>query len=587
MTEIRYANLHKSAPSLRVQTVGQSYGPPGGDNWQQIAVLPASSMPSGSGQYAVIVSGKIGSHLLAGNGATRGVVQLCLGTTAGARFPHMRVSHPVTEPLDAWNGIPFQFLLLRSTAFPDPVQGSSFDPATSELCVYARTYLNGDPQTYYAEFTVADLTWLWFDLARIPSTYWTADRDTTPVAPSSGTPTTWTRLDAAAAGSLGQAWLHFGNVWYEPIGNLFPATRFQFCYTRDGTLANRVCQVGNSGRWGQNRYPAAINLVEIPQIQQGCWWMHGYTNSVTKHGYTAQGASAYCLIKRWTHFGVRVDHLPDYQSSFDIGPGSAGVRVDGAWRDTYRIQERPVPSPGLLTEPIVMVHMVPTFTGTAASYAAWVTEAGRPGLAFGDSECFPVADANRNEAVSAMSFGRRVFTPLSPAMQWRTHMVGSLTQSPAALQHFHDYYFLQFHPVSDPAASSTPPVPVPIPILVVPGRQSASAAALQPPPSAPNSATQERRQDDRPGIAGGTGYVRTWPLGAKLLREFGLSWGPMPLSQAQAVFDFLVANPAWRYTPPGAAAIAVLNSTAPTLDADAGQLVAVVTVDVAVLAFTA
>jgi hypothetical protein len=587
VTEIRYANLHKSPPALRVQTVGQTYGPPGGDNWQQVAVLPADTMPSGSGQYAVIVTGKIGSHLLAGTGALRGVVQLCLGTTAGARFAHMRVSHPVTELLDEWNGIPFQFVLLMSSGFPDPVQGSSFDPSSSQLCVYARTYLNGDAQSYYAEFTVADLTWLWFDLARIPNTKWTADRDTATANLVAAAPSAFTRVSPSAFGAAGQIWLNFGNVWYEPRGNMAQAPRFQFFATPDGTWASRVPRVGSHGRWGQNRFPTTGNLIEVPCLQQGCFWLYTHAGSTAKAGYSGQDPNSSARVFRWTHFAVRVDDLPDFLGRSDGGELVAGVRVDGPWRDTYVTKERPAPNPGLLTEPIVMAHLVPTFGQQAASYAAWVTEAGRPELAFGDSQCFPQADGVRGEAVSAMSFGRRTFSPLSPAMQWRIHMVGSQSLSPAALQQLYDLHFLQFHPVSDPAASSTPPYPVPLPILVVPGQQSASAAALQPPPTAPSSATTDRIQDDRPGINGGTGYVRTWPLGAKLLREFGLTWGPLAIADAQAVFDFLVANPAWRYTPPGGSALAVLNSTQPTLDADAGQLTAVVSVDVAVLVYTA
>jgi len=593
MAEIRYAGLWKSPEAIRVTTIGTQPGPPGGDGWAMLASLPVDALPAGSGQYAVIVSGRIGDVLLTGGQPITGVMQVCLGTVGGTRHPRFRVSVPLAIPLGWRDGIPFQFMLLISSTIADTLFGSSIDPATTQLAVWGRVSTNGEPQTYYAEFTVADLSWLWFDLARIPSGHWQADEVDSDVVLGTNPPTNHTRIASAAAGGDGETWLHFANVWYEPRIHLAQAPYFRFGVTPDGTNDAFLTRVGNVdiatapaglpakvGRFGLNQFPAQSVLQEVPQCSHGGFWVHENTTATTKPAYYGHGPTT--IVHRYRWLGIRIDTLPDVRWRYEAGPLPAGVRITDDWSSQYVTVERP--AAGILTDPIVMVHQTGRFLG-AQSYGTWVTEAGNgKTLAFGDRDCFPRADQQRGEAVSAWTIGRRQFQVASPAMQWRTHLVGS-PGSTAALKETCDLTLVQFHPVRDPENLTDPPGSLPPPIIVVPGKQAADAASLPAPPALPNANPQERGLESRGSIRGATGYRRTWPLGAKVLRMFSVTWGPLDLTLARQVFDFLRANPAWRYTPPRGAAIAVLSTSPPEL-APADHRNATVSVEVVVLAFT-
>ena len=678
MVETRYADLHLSPPSLRVQTVGSTPGPPLGDNWTLAANLPASSMPSGAGQYAVIVTGKIGDVLVAGSTPSSGVMQVCLGTTQNLRLPHLRVSQTLTFPMSAQEGIPFQFVLVVSASDPDPVLGSSFTPdaGVNELVLWARTYLNGDPQTYYAEFTLADVSWLWFDLARIPSGDAVFYEDDT----SAGFPV-FPRVKmrglTPAIGATGETWLHFGNVWYEPRQHLGQAPRFKMGVLPEGTpsttltcvvttggigatgrltaasgdfvgdewspgaaveisgsalgflgsggnnsppgtaqsIVNRAGDnswieisyangsvaegpisltltswysepmVGSSDQWGMNQHPATLSFVERPQIQQGGFWPWVNTSEDTKAGFDAweqPGTNPGAIYKRWRHLAIRIDTLPEVRTDSEEGPADGAVRLLDNWQDYYHTMERPVPDPAYLVEPIVMVHQVARITGARGAYGSRVVEAsGAP--AFSES-LLCVVDAARGEAASSMAFGRRTFQPLSPAMQWRSHLVGSDSSPPGVHQVF-DYHFVAFHPVFDPNNVPTPPGSVLEPIVLSPGKQGPAPASLPTPPTEPNANPLEVGENTRPQIRGGTGYRRSWPLGSKPVRRLSVTWGPLPEADALAVFEFLRDNPTWRYTPPRSADQSAMSTSRPVMSPASHRSFSV-SIDVAILVWT-
>ena len=85
--------------------------------------------------------------------------------------------------------------------------------------------------------------------------------------------------------------------------------------------------------------------------------------------------------------------------------------------------------------------------------------------------------------------------------------------------------------------------------------------------------------------AGATGYALNSSLGASVLRELSLQWGPMPRAEGQAVFDFLRANQVWAYLPPTGALVAVGNLGNPELVA-ADHRNVTVAIDVALLTWT-
>lgn len=683
MAETRYADLHLSPPSLRVQTVGTVQGPPLGDGWSLVTNLPAEKMPAGAGEYAVVVSGKIGDLLVSGSAPSSGVMQLCLGTTQNLRLPHMRVSQSLTIPMGAQEGVPFQFLLVVSAADPDPVLGASFAPAagSNELVLWGRTYLNGDPQTYYAEFTVADVSWLWFDLARIPSS------DVHFTEEAVGAILTKERFKlrglSPVIGATDETWLHFGNVWYEPRQHLAKAPRFRMGLVPEGAapispsctvslvggaggararftaspgtfldpfwrvgsgvsvsgsalgtqgaggnnspfeIAQRVfarsgdgswielegvgagafvvegprvftlepwhveTMLGNS-TWGVNRKPATSLLPEVPQVQQGAFWAWTNTSSVTQVGYDAwedATTTAGAIMRRWRHLAVRIDQLPDVRHDTRMGPNAGGVRLIDNWEGTFLTVERPAPDPGVLVEPIVMVHQVAKVAGQVGAYGSRVTEIG--GTFDGEAiteTLLPLADAAKGEAVSSIALGRRIFQTLSPSMQWRAHLVGS-DSSPPTVQQVFDFQFVAFHPVREPRNVSTPPGPPLAPIILSPGKQGPSPESLPVPPTEPNANPPEAGENVRPQIRGATGYRRSWPIGSKPLRRLTVTWGPLPESEAGAMFEFLRDNPTWRYTPPRSAAQSAMNTSSPVMT-PASHRSFTVSVDVVILVWT-
>lgn len=583
MVEIRYGDLVQSSSALQVETVGSQPGPGGGDGWTLVATLPTNELLApGSQQLAVHITGQIGNVQLAGGGALRGMLQLCVGTTYGAKLPHLRISVPVTEALGALQGIAFSFLVLISSAFPDPILGSSLLVAdgASELCLYGRTYTNGDQQTYAATFTVADLSWLWLDLAAIPSTDWVADEFIP--SPGTGLPTVLTgqRIAPVSAGAADETWLHFANVWYEARAHLLPAPVFEFGVTEDGAYTGFERKIGNRGRWGQNRFPSTANLAEVPQVQQGGFWVHVNAGSDVRAAVRAYAPGAPTRLFRYRHLALRIDTLLDVRHYSQAATAGGGVSILGDWRGVAQTTERP--AEGILTQPIVMAHGVVTSAGRSG-YGARILERDTD-REIGQLTCFPQADAAIGEAVSSMAIGRRLFQVTSPAIQFRTAFVGDDT-TPLAYQQLHDFCLVTWHPVRDPLNTGTGPGSRPPAILLHPGRQSADAASLAAPPVLPNAEVLERGSVDRQAIAGVNGYRRTWPTGARPARFFSVSWGPLTEVQAQQVFAFLVANPAWRYTPPRGAPLAVLSTTRPELN-PASHRTFTVSVEVAVLLWT-
>lgn len=580
MVEIRYADLVVAPPRLAVTGMGDQAGPPGGFGWQLVHVLPTTNMQAGARQYAFVVTGKIGRRQTNGSGIGRGMFQVCLGTTAGAKFTHHRASHMVALPLGDTEGIPFMFLVLVSTAAPDLVLGSSIDPATTELCIWGRTFFNNDPQTYAAQFDVCDLKWLWWDLSAIPAGHWAAQEV------SSGT-----LLPAAAGafsalsspiGAAGEQWLHVQNVWYEPRVYNQPATQWAMGYTPDGTVPSFVARIG-AGGWGMSRFPPVGGLSEVGQIQQGGFWVHTHANSTTRAAAGGWSPSpGATMFWRYNHLAIRIDTLTDVRVRTEGGPLLVGAPASGeAWRNSAITVERP--AAGILTEPIVLVHgVMREAPGTFGGHGARVFE-NDGGPWFGETVA-PQVEASRGEGASSIAIGRRAFQPASPAIQWKVGFAGS-AGAPATPQALRDFQFVSFHPVRDPENITTPPGGLPAPLIVAPDRQAPAVGSLPVPPSQPSSARQLRIRHERPAIRGSTGYRRSWPLGARPLAELALQWGPMPRAEGQVVFDFLRSNLSWAYTAPRAAAVAAMSTSKPQMQAVDHRNVTV-SVDVAILTFT-
>lgn len=600
MPDVRYADLVMSPPAQLVQTMGAIFGPPLGDNWQQLAALPQASMPSGARPYVFIVQGTIGNVQLAGTFPFRGVLQLCLGTTAGLKHENFRVGVSARVALDATQGVPFQFVVFVNSTFSDVLLGSTFNPAGSQLCLWARTFLNGDAQTYAVQFTVADVSWLWFDISTIPGA--SVSMDQQDFIASGGTalgttvPTSFNKL-GSSFGADGQTWLNFANVWCisQEFNQAIPANapRFHFGHTPDGTYPSFVKKIGSVDRWGmQHAQVSQVGFATRTQWQHGGFWVHQGAQQAGFSAYELPIVTNRTLLFRYRHFALRLDQLPDVRFRSDPGPNPMGVNgsvVSGgqpAWQNHTLTLERPTPNPLILspTLPIVMIHGVMRAPApTVYSYGARVFEQAFDGMAQGATNCFPIAVAVRGEAVSSMAFTRRGFQTTSPVMQFKGAMIGGSSSLGVAAEVV-DFCMVTWHPIQDPSPKTTPGA-VPAPLLLVPGKQSPDPGSLSPPPHAPSGDPLERGNLERNEIRGGTGYARGWPMGAKALRVLTVNWGPLSETDAAAVFTFLRDTPAWRYTPPRSPSLAVLSISRPELS-PASHRTATITVDVAVLVWT-
>lgn len=553
MTEARYANLFLDQPVQRVTTVGQQYGPPGGDNWTKLGSLSSDQMKSGQSEYVMSISGTIGNVLLVGSGSTRGLIQVCVGLASGLKFPHLSTFIDVNQVLSAEEGIPFNLLLFANSVEPDPVLGSFYDPSTQELCLWARSFTNGQAQTWYAEFDVCNVAWLWFDLTNIPageSAMYSSDY----AVSSSPLPPTNYDDRAPAAGNDGEEWLHFMAIRYRPGFHGGRAPAYHGFVMPDGsTWSSREVKLGFGGYSGMNRAQAVTGGNFIPTMNHGGWWTHSHTNSTTRAGFDfteLPSIAARSLLDNWKWFGVRIDTLPDVVQRVeqdDPGQGlPGGVRSVDSWQETYLAVERPRPDPGILTNPIVMVQQEVHWLNLVGAYGSVISEE-QNSADVQSPRCVPQFRKMTLEGGVAQAYGRRQFMVGSPAMQYRIHAVGS-SASPPGIQTLTSFRFLQFHPVRDPNNLTTPPAAILPAVTLSPGRQSPGPAALPVPPSAPESTSQSRQERDAAAIADAVGYRLSWPLGSRPVKILEVSWGPLSRADALAVLSFLQSSRFWRYT---------------------------------------
>jgi hypothetical protein len=590
MTELRYCGLKQGVNSHRVTTIGnQSSDAGGGDGWSQIASMGTDDMPTGARPYALWITGKIGDRLYAGSGLVHGRAEVVLGTTGGTKHPNYRMDVPLQEPIDADVGIPFAFLVLISATEADALFGTSIDLSTVDLCLFARSYTGGDPQTFYTEFTVSDVAWLWFDLSQIPAghsaQYHASGGTGTPLAPSSSGMAQWDLL-GPAFGNADEVWLNFASTRYQVRDHNQLAPQFQFGLSPAGTVGSKSTYLGTGDRYGYNRSPNVGGSFPIWNwVHQGGFWVEEQANSVTTFGASLQQIGGPTTVQsRWfdvRHFAVRIDTLTDLLWQHIATTDIALPEIDPLWPTWHTTLERPAPQ--LLTEPIVMACGMPVFVNQRAAYGTRAWESNNILAGFRETTKTE-SDATRGERASAMSYGRRTFQVLSPAMQWRATWLGNAV-SPAPRQAVRDITVVQFHPVRDPENVTVPPGTEPAPLFIVPNSQGPDPASLPLPPLPPNSDPLELGRLERTKIEGATGYKRSWPMGAPALRVLTVGWGPLKTSQAQEVFEFLRDNLTWQYVPPRGDPVSVLTAVRPLRQQVAHDIFSI-TVDVAVLRWT-
>lgn len=565
MVTIRYGDIHREPAVATVTGMSQMPGPPGGDGWQVAARLPQSSLPAGTGRYAILVTFRVQNVQVLGAVPLHGVIQVCLGTTAGTISSNHEVRIAAREALPLIEGIPLQIAMVMNVApsISDPTFGASWNNASGfEFCLYARTFWNGDPLAYSVTFEVADVTWLWWDTDRIPAADILCER----YAPASPPALTLSPValyqNINSPGSSGQKWLHFVNIVYRPLvaGAVQFAPSFQFGYVGGG--GSFTPKVGSNGRWGQARGQSSASAANV-RLHQGAFW-YGVQPSGTflpaVLGNDRMGALPQTIIERYTYVGIRLDNLLDVLARTDVVVANATGNLTGTpiWSEKYVAMERP--GTGIISAPCVMAHGIAQTSGRQAYGMILDTDLGQ-GLSYLNG-C-DQGDGGRLEGVSTMAFSALGLAAGQPDLQYRAHFSGSFTAPPLALD-VRDVSIVAFNLVRDPDVTPVFPI-VPAPVVLVPGKESADAAQLNPLPFAPNAAMSEDAALDFARIDGATGYARTWPLFAKVRRTFSLTWNPISEANATTLLAFLVANVAFRLTPPRGAAIAVVALEQPEM----------------------
>lgn len=574
MTEIRYGDMAYS-PDGSCNGMGSIPGPTG-EGWQVVALMPlGATVPQGAGQYAVIVNGKITGVNVAGAGLLAGRMEVCLGIYgAGTRLAHLTTRISALNAYPTWHGALFQFVLIVSSATSDPTLGTSLNLHTQRLCLFARTWRGGDPSTYLVTFGVDDISWLWWDLGRIPAGDQFVYRHSS----------TSDHFGASEAAPLTRAsgtfptdgnWLIFQNYRYQP-DSVFSQPRVKAGYAGSFSLT----RLGNEHRWGHNYSP--VNATPIYPIQHHGWFcVDGLTtgNTVTNDFFDAGSPGIRTWLFTWSMVAIRLNSLwGSWTQSF--GQRAVGIPETLPWWTVYS-QALERPGGIVVTEPLVLAHCHPepqNFTG----YRMQVTENLNPNIAFGEGKHQRVGLAWR-ETVSQMAIGKRQFQIASPTMQWHAHVLGQSDARPEGVWGYTNQV-IQFHPVKDPENIWIPPPTIPDTTYVTPGRQAVVAGLLTP-PSAPNANPLQRRQGPvRAEIE--ALYRRSWLVGGAPERIWSLTWGPMPIAEALAVRDFLVANATWMYRAPKATSpIPVLNLNRPQMT-KVDHRVGMVSVEVVELYYT-
>jgi hypothetical protein len=279
---------------------------------------------------------------------------------------------------------------------------------------------------------------------------------------------------------------------------------------------------------------------------------------------------------------VRLDNLLDVLVRSDTeDPNVTGnLTIPPLWQGGYVPLERP--ATGIVSAPFVFSTGIVQSTDRRAYDAALTTNRGRQ-LAFPTQ--FTQTDAALAEGAAVMAFADHGLSRSEPDIQYRAHFLGGLSGSPIPFA-VRDLTIVQFAPVRDPDVLPNAPPSVGAPVVVVPGRESLDPGSLSAPPTAPCGLVEESGQVDEDSIIGATGYKRTWPIGGKVRRSFTVEWPALGESAARTLFDFLIANRAFRYTPPRGVAIAVLQLGNPQLQQQQGAQVYAISTRVTELIWT-
>lgn len=566
-------------------------------NFQRIATLPHGTMPTGARSYAIFVRGMLHNirNATATPPWTRAMAEICLGTTAGLVASQAVVLINLEPAAGMRTAIPFELLLVTDPSSNNEWGGTLSISNNLEVCLYARIDRNRDNdvgQQY--SYAVSNVEWLWLDRTAIPVGDIVVQQPTpgTGFPTSGGVPTGLTSTPFVCTfptqvGTASQQWLHFMHWSYRSalgsssvnlrrapcfkVGQYLPATT-TYDY-KIGTGPNI-----NEPRFGLERnFPSNIgNLRVRPILRTTAWWHQSNPSSGTFFptfwAVQPQPYVAAAFVNVEYSIALRLDLLDDVLVRTETTwPSLTGNRYSPppAEGSAYLALERP--ATGSPTAPIIMARGIVETTGTQDYCLEIWSNTGSP---ISTSTVHAQSDIGKGEGVLLSTMSRMGLAGTTSAIQYRTRWTGGDQAASTSLT-VRDVQILQLNLVQGVDPDPTLPA-VASYLTLTPGRESANPATLSPLPIAPDAEQGEDATVATEAIAGTTGYVRTWPLFARVRRQFSLQWSALSGANATTVADFLRDNPAFRFRPHRETAdIAVVQLDAPSIEQASGHVYAI------------
>lgn len=572
----------KTLSSPSATSTGQGSGT--NDGWLTAATYPRSSLPQSTTQrLAVYVTGRVGiTNYATGDPlfVPGGQIEVCLGLSSGLKSTKHRLKVPINGNVDIANtpgvgltdrGLPFTFMLVQqaSPSISDSDFGATLNTtAMGDLVLWARTYRNGDPASYWMSFDIFDTQWLVMDMdALAADSRVRAAEDTSTTSVDATVREVLT--DGTNIGSATQKWITFAQVAYDSgVNNDF---KLRIGYqtssgaTATGTLTTRL-ELGHSSGLDTG--------LESPKSQQGGFFTHTIASG-TQHmqmlGVHQLIHSSATTVTRAATLSIRVDDLGYFSqaaiTTTTVG-GFEGMLLEkgsAAGTPPYNGQ-----SPGYY--PVLMESA--TSTGTWHPIILAQSQTNLPPYYYGETTtkiqlrngtggivnehegwqhqlegAFNVSTHGYQRSMNQLITQTTAMAEIaySFSMDVRTRDIQTLfcdLQWPCMLM-FHDTLNANNN---TPTPKWTDLTPTPITITAE-GPVVGSMNAL---PFAPDDSIQQTMEQMQFGEVKGTqGYRRTWPTWVKPRRGWSLTWNPLSEANATTLRTFLNANDSFAFTPPG------------------------------------
>jgi hypothetical protein len=541
MPDIRYGGTYTEPSSTVVTGMGFTAGPPAGEGWQIVAQLPSAQLPaSTSKRMAIVVKGAIVDVTTSGTSQpTRGLAQVCLGSTSGTRSALHQTAIPLREASQtaagSQRGTPFMFMMVQQStpSISDPTFGATTNTVTTTFCLWARSCYDFDTSTYLAQFIVADVQWLWIDMdAADPDVLAEVYRPATPQLLSNTA--SGVMVFTNNPGSAGNKLLHIGCISYTPRQVLLSAPAFEWGHsTTAGSFTgfNPVLPTGAPLRWGLNRAAGVPPSFNTLTVQHGCLWYGVHPGGVylpavrgTDRLGTSGNAATWTQVRAATILTIKLDALLDVFSRTETSVANASTSISSTayeWFNIFVPLERP--QAAITSGPTAFIHGIVQSVGTEFS-TAWISTNVAGGIT--NINAFVGTDQTRQEGCSVMQWGPIPFTPTTPDVQVRAHFPGAPTNQANVLRNVNNVTIVTAFLTKDPSNLPQPPDTDPPPTWVNwTGAEATGVVGLTLPPFEPDGAQQMGYVKPRQArIDGATGYGRTWPLFAQPRRTFTVQW---------------------------------------------------------------